>query len=159
METYHLPHYWSPITALSYFFVLQSIRLWRVRDRRLAQIMVFVLPILAIVVLAVSNYFFVATRHEFAPAQQRARLLTRLQSDQGRHLVLVKYGPSHSYNAEWVHNEADIDGSKVVWARDMGDKENCKLAEYYKDRLLWSLEIDDDEAPIQLRSFSTQSCQ
>lgn len=155
---YSLPHYWAPIIALSCFFILQGIRLWRVRDRRVGQFMVFALPILAIVVSVVSNYFLVARSHEFSPARQRARLLTQMQSDQERHLILVKYGPNHSYHAEWVHNEADIDGSKVVWARDMSERENCKLAEYYRERLVWSLEIDDDEAPIQPRSFSKQLC-
>ena len=158
IETYALPHYWAPITALSCFFIVQGIRLWRARDRRLGQLMVFALPILAIVVSALSTYFFVSSRNDFAPAQQRARLLARMKMGQERHLILVKYGPSHSYHAEWVHNEADIDGSKVVWARVMDPKEDCKVVRYFRERKIWSLEIDNDEEPIQLKPFATQSC-
>ncbi len=158
VETYSLPHYWAPITALSYVFVLQGLRLWRARDRRVGQFVVFGLPLLAVTVLAITTYLLVSTRDDFSAAMQRARLLTQLKEGQDRHLILVKYGPRHSYFKEWVYNEADIDGSKVVWARDMDSKENCKLVEYFKDRLVWFLEINDDEAPIRLKSLPRQLC-
>jgi hypothetical protein len=35
-------------------------------------------------------------------------------------LVIVKYSTAHSPYHERVYNRADIDASKVVWARDMG---------------------------------------
>ncbi len=108
--------------------------------------------------LAITTYLLVSTRDDFSAAMQRARLLTQLKEGQDRHLILVKYGPRHSYFKEWVYNEADIDGSKVVWARDMDSKENCKLVEYFKDRLVWFLEINDDEAPIRLKSLPRQLC-
>jgi len=89
-------------------------------------------------------------------------LLTHLKQQDGRHLILVKYGPygpNRGFEREWVYNEADIDGSKVVWARDMDLKENCKLVEYFKDRVIWFLEIDRDDAPVKLKPFPQQSCQ
>ena len=43
---------------------------------------------------------------------------------------------------EWVHNLADIDGSRVVWARDLGPAKNEKLQRYYPDRTEWLLEPD-----------------
>jgi hypothetical protein len=158
VETYSLPHYWGPITALSYLFVLQGIRLWRARDRRIGRLMVFGLPLLSLFMLAVSTYFLIATQDEFAASRQRARLLTQLEEGREQHLIFVKYGPHHSYFREWVYNAADIDASRVVWARDMALKENCKLAAYYKDRLIWFLEIDEDEAPIRLKSFPKELC-
>jgi hypothetical protein len=157
-ETYLSPHYLAPITALNYFFVLQGIRLWRLRDPRVGRIVAIAVPLLAVTVMAIILYQTVAAHDDFAPALQRARLLKQLNQGKDRHLVLVTYGPNHSYHKEWVYNEADIDGSKVVWARDMGLKENCKLIEYFKDRKVWSLEIDHDEAPIKLNHFSEQSC-
>jgi hypothetical protein len=158
LETYLSPHYFAPITALNYFFVLQGIRLWRARDHRVGKLVLLLLPFLALTVLAINTYQSMAAHNDFAPALQRARLLKQLNQRKDQHLILVTYGPNHSYHKEWVYNEADIDGSKVVWARDMGLKENCKLIEYFKGRMVWSLEIDHDEAPIKLNHFSEQSC-
>jgi hypothetical protein len=59
-----------------------------------------------------------------------------------RHLILVRYSPEHIVNDEWVYNQADIDGSKVVWARDMGAENNLEVIRYFKDRKVWLLEPD-----------------
>ena len=48
-----------------------------------------------------------------------------------------------------VYNGADIDESKVVWARDLGEAENRKLAEYYKDRTVWMVQPDKVPAPAE----------
>ena len=37
---------------------------------------------------------------------------------------------------------ADIDGARIVWARDLGPDENQKLLRYYPDRTAWLLEPD-----------------
>ena len=65
----------------------------------------------------------------------------QLAREPGRHLVFVRYWPQHTVN-EWVHNAADIDGARVVWARDLGADENEKLMKYYPDRVAWLLEAD-----------------
>ena len=158
IETYALPHYWAPVTALSYLFVLQGLRLWRERNPRVGQAVLIALPILALAVLAMTTNLLVATHDEFTPARQRARLLQRLSAGDEKHLILVKYGPRHSYFNEWVYNAADIDGSKVVWARAMDAQEDCKLVEYFKDRKVWSLAIDDDTSPVRLEPLPTESC-
>ncbi len=61
----------------------------------------------------------------------------------GRQLVIVRYGTHHDVDWEWVWNAADIDDSKVVWARDMGEAANQELLEYFKDRRVWRLNGDD----------------
>ena len=43
---------------------------------------------------------------------------------------------------------ADIDGSSVVWARDLGPAENEKLQRYYPDRTEWLLEPDAKPARL-----------
>jgi hypothetical protein len=50
-----------------------------------------------------------------------------------------------------VWNAADIDGSKVVWARDMGEAANQELLDYFKDRRVWRLNGDDPRP--ELRSY------
>ncbi|PWU06003.1 MAG: hypothetical protein C5B51_13205 [Terriglobia bacterium] len=68
-----------------------------------------------------------------------------------RVLVFVRYYPQHIFQQEWVYNAADIDGSRVVWARDLGPQENEKLQSYYRDRSAWLLE--PDFRPPRLRPY------
>jgi len=158
IETYSLLHYWAPITGIGYLFIMQGLRLWQARNPRIGQSVLIALPILSLAVLAMTTYLLMATYDEFTPAWQRARLSKQLSQDGGRHLVIVKYGPLHSYFHEWVYNEADIDGSKVVWARAMDPQEDCKLVEYFKDRKIWSLAVDHYESPARIAPYPTESC-
>ena len=59
----------------------------------------------------------------------------------GQQLVFVRYWPQHQFQ-EWVHNAADIDGARIVWARDLGPDENQKLLRYYPNRTAWLLQPD-----------------
>jgi hypothetical protein len=69
----------------------------------------------------------------------------------GRQLVFVRYWPQHIFQDEWVSNAADIDGARVVWARDAGAAENEKLRQYYPGRRVWLLE--PDARPPKLSPF------
>jgi hypothetical protein len=69
----------------------------------------------------------------------------------GKLLVFVHYVPHHIFQDEWVYNAADIDGSRVVWARDLGTAENEKLLHYYPDRV--AILLDPDSRPPQLRPY------
>ncbi len=68
----------------------------------------------------------------------------------GKHLVFVRYWPQHRFE-EWVHNAADVDGARVVWARDLGPEENDKLRRYYPDRTAWL--IEPDARPVRLSRY------
>ena len=60
----------------------------------------------------------------------------------GQLLVFVRYLPQHIFQDEWVYNAADIDGARIVWARDLGSEENEKLLRYYPGRVALLLETD-----------------
>jgi hypothetical protein len=75
-------------------------------------------------------------------SERRLSVSRQLAQTQGKQLVFVRYWPQHIFQDEWVYNAADIDGSRVVWARDLGDSENEKLIRYYPDRKYWLLEPD-----------------
>jgi hypothetical protein len=88
---------------------------------------------------------------------ERARILRELKADGARHLVIVRYGPQHQPNNEWVYNEADIDSSRVVWAREMDLPQTSRLLEYFKDRQVWLAEIDDDQIRQKLVPFPVEA--
>jgi hypothetical protein len=75
-------------------------------------------------------------------AAQRAALQKRLESLQGRQLVIVHYGPQHDFYEEWVQNRADLQGARVVWARERSTEENCRLITSYPGRTVWLLDAD-----------------
>jgi hypothetical protein len=64
---------------------------------------------------------------------------------------LVRYTPDHDVQDEWVYNRADIDASKIVWARDMGIEQNRRLLQYYRNRkvLLWEPDLPDPQLVAQ----------
>lgn len=73
---------------------------------------------------------------------ERAKILKQLESKSGEHLVIVRYKTNHDFILdEWVFNNADIDGSQVVWARDMG-AQNAELIRYFAQRHVWLAEPD-----------------
>jgi hypothetical protein len=70
----------------------------------------------------------------------------------GRLLVFVHYEyPRHPFQDEWVYNAADIDGARIVWARDLGEAEDTQLERYYPDRKV--IRLEPDESPPALEAM------
>jgi hypothetical protein len=95
-----------------------------------------------------------ATHTEIEPAWprgnlERAGILYQLRGIPGEQLVIVRYGPDHDVNREWVWNLASIDSAKVIWARDMGDAQNRELLDYFNSRRVWQLDADDLSPKLQ----------
>ena len=82
----------------------------------------------------------------------RAAINQRLAKASGKQLVFVRYWPRHLFD-EWIHNAADPDASRVVFAGDLGSGENEKLRQYYPDRTAWLLE--PDARPPRLTPYSS----
>ncbi len=88
----------------------------------------------------------------------RAALNEWLKHRPKKQLVIVHYAQSHSPDQEWVYNGADIDGSKVVWAREMDADSDAQLVEYFKDREIWLLDADANPQRVVPYRFDTASC-
>ena len=156
VQTWTLPHYFAPATAVLYLVITQGMRhlcLWRCRDRPLGTAIVSILPLVAcsLILLRVTAVLVHAPIEPAWPRGnlERVRIIRKLAQMPGRHLVVVGYGPHHDVDWEWVWNAADIDNSKVVWGRDMGEAANQELLNYFKDRRAWRLNGDDQRPELK----------
>jgi hypothetical protein len=162
--TIYLPpaHYSAALTAAVYALVLQamrSLRLWRPNGRPAGKFLVRAIPLVCFSLLpirAAAKWLHIPLPptmvHTWYSADfhnlDRARILKQLENEHGKQLVLVRYRPGHEVLEEWVYNGADIDGSKVVWARDMGAEKNQELVDYFQNRRIWL--VEPDEKPVRV---------
>jgi len=167
LEKAFLCHYAAPMTCLFFAIVLQSMRHlrarpWHWRDTPTGLFLVRSIPLLCglsvlVTMRAVELHlpsplsFVWADTRVFNGPVYRPRVLADLEHREGRQLAIVKYKPDHQSNDEWVFNGADIDGGKVVWARDMGVAQNEELIKYFKDRHVWL--VEPDEKPPRLSPY------
>jgi len=147
-------HYAAPLTCAFYYLVLATIsrvRRWRASGRPVGLAVIRAVPtIAAIMVFAAAIPSLRATRPAPIPTwyspiiydSYRSQIVHELSANSGFHLVLVRYRADHNPMTEWVFNNADIDGSKVIWARDMGTAQNSELISYFKNRDVWLLQPD-----------------
>jgi hypothetical protein len=150
VQTWTLPHYFSPATGALYILLVQGMRHlwhWSPGRRPIGQALVRAIPALACAMILL-RVTAVLTHTRIEPAWprgnlERAALLHQLQQLPGLQLVIVGYGPHHNVDHEWVYNDADIDRSKVVWARDMGKDDNQELLQYFSGRNVWLVEGDN----------------
>ena len=162
VQTWTLPHYFSPATALLYLVLLQGmrhLRLWRWRGNPIGVAVVRAIPVIAIAMI-ILRVGAVMAHAPIEPAWPRGNLdrvqvLHQLQHTPGLHLVIVRYEPNHDVDWEWVYNQADIDHAKVVWARDMGPRGNQDLLHYFQNRTVWM--VDGDQSPPQLQPYSASA--
>jgi len=149
IETWASPHYLAAATGLLYLVLIQCmrhLRLWRWRGQPLGMAIVRAVPLicLAMIVLRVSA---VAAGAHIEPDWPRgnlarAAILHKMENSPGKYLVIVSYNPDHDLDMEWVYNAADIDGAKVIWARDMGTQSNAELLQYFRERQVWRVNAD-----------------
>jgi hypothetical protein len=156
VETYMQAHYFAPAVALIFVVVLQCMRhLARWRGFVLGPAFVRIVPLIYCAMLLLRLMAIPARMFgETWPRGNldRARVLRALEASPGEHLVIVQYVRDHDPNNEWVYNSADIDKSKVVWARDMGETKNQELRRYFSGRRVWLLH--PDESPRLLEEMT-----
>ena len=150
-----LSHYTAPIAGI--FFVvltlaLHRLYLWRPDGKPIGK------QIANVVLVSCAFNFAIHVLHYgegqfIGPtpfSQARRRIVAQLNGTPASHLVLVRYRPEHRLHDEWVYNDADIDGSKTVWAREMNPDADEELLKYYPQRKVWLLEADLKEPKLTL---------
>jgi hypothetical protein len=166
IEIYLMAYYLAPFTAALYAIALQAMRhmrVWKPEGRpvgvTLLRFLIFVCVSLAIM-RPFARTFHLAPP-EWPPSNwnvswtgpehygvERTRVEAQLSKLPGDQLAIVRYSSDHHALDEWVYNDADIDGSKVVWAREMDAADNLQLTHYYRNRTVWLVEPDATPARI-----------
>ncbi|HMD08323.1 MAG TPA: hypothetical protein VKH63_12360 [Candidatus Acidoferrum sp.] len=148
------PHYAAPVTCVIYALLAQAVRhlcnmKWKARP-------VGVALSRALVVLLVLSTSVNIARRSCDPLwwtctgdPSRVAVIRQLQAVPGKHLIVVRYSDDHNIHDEWVYNGADIDGSQIIWARELDADQNAKLFSYFKDRHIWLVEPDVDNTELK----------
>ena len=147
LETFTFAHYAIAVTITLIALIFRLI--WLCHERRWPSSSIgTLLAALLISVLfcgAAGNNVFRVWRkvnEPFPLKVERSRVQKELMARNGRQVLFVQYSPDHDTNLEWVYNGADIDGSKLIWARDLGPEQDKQLIDYYPGRHFWILNAD-----------------
>jgi hypothetical protein len=166
IEIFMLPHYMAPFTAAFYVIGLQCmrhLRVWSPGGHPAGAGLVRFTVVLCLMLAAVR--VFAAPLglkvDEWPPSSwggmwygpelygmERARIETQLEALPGKQLAIVHDSGTRDPLDQWVYNAADIDASKVVWAREMDATNNLDLMHYYPDRHVWSINMDTEPATV-----------
>ncbi len=172
VETWLIPHYFAAITPALYALGLQMmrhLRQWKpggqpvgIAIQRFVVTLCIALAALRLVAeplhIGLATWpsgSWASTWH--GPGRMglpRKHIEDQLNRLTGGQLILVRYSPEHSSLDEWVYNAPDIDGSKIIWAREMDGANNKELMNYYKDRKVWLVQPDND--PVSLSPYPAQ---
>jgi len=142
-------HYAAPVTCLLFALLVQSLRhlrtmgtmrfAWGKALARASVLLLFVSTAIAAAHKECDPLYWTCTGD-----QSRTLVLQKLQAEPGRHLVMVRYNNDDlSIHDEWVFNGADIDGAKILWARELDKTQNEKLFHYFKGRKIWLATTED----------------
>jgi len=153
-QVWHNVHYAAPATGLVTLLVilcLRRLRLWRPRGLPTGLFLVRTIPLASVAMLFIQIGARSAHGDQAEGASWRwpspggivrQRVLHELEAIPGKHLVLTRYSRSHELGDEWVYNGADIDGSRVIWARELDRDSNERLMRYFAGRRIWLVEPD-----------------
>src|SRR3984885_2366668 len=160
LVVYSMPHYAAPLTCVVYALLVQGTRHlrtmhWNGRPVGVAWSRIAVVSLAA--VTAFNLYHVVRYPNDpYAWSSDKSRgsdgreRIERLLADQtGKQLIVVRYAPNHNPHGEWVYNLADIDGQRIVWARELGTDQDEKLLAYFKDRKAWLFDADRDSRHLR----------
>jgi hypothetical protein len=166
IEIYLFPHYLAPFTAAFYAIGLQAMRhlyVWSPGNqpvgRAIARSTIAICVLMAVLRLfdrqlhcpVPERPVSVWIMNWFGPDHfitQRSIVENRLDRLSGDHLAIVRYAPDHDPIDEWVFNSADIDSSKVIWARAMDTESDLDLIHYYRQRKAWLVQPDSPTQEI-----------
>lgn len=133
MSSYGM-HLIGPL-ALCSVFGFRSLFIWhRTFNREGARIALSLFVSILVAYPLVFSYRRAFSGDWFQSIDSRREVLETLDQVPGKLVLFVSYEDASMAFIDWVYNPADIDSARVVWARDLGDRKNQELLEYYGDR-------------------------
>ena len=165
VETWTFDHYLAPAVGLFFLLITQCIRhlrLYKLRGRPIGQglaraVVLVCISMVILRVVAMATGARIEPARQLEENQKRTIVTKELRAKPGNQLVIVHYGRNHVPHEDWINNRADIDASKIVWARDMGDAQNLELLLYFKDRRAWRIDADDPAPTLEPYSLAPYS--
>jgi hypothetical protein len=150
--TWFYSHYAAPLLCTLTILLVQStrhLRRWQFRGRPVG--VGWTRLICTMVLLQLPACAIQAAHNPRRPCCQntiqgfeRADVIRQLEQTPGQHLVIVRYGLKHNIHNDWVYNSADIDHSRIVWARETPGQDLAPLLSYFSSRKVWLLEPDSN---------------
>jgi hypothetical protein len=141
------PHYIAPATAVIVAILVECCR--HLQARRIA--ILPLLPATMVLVLALrigaqdlglpytQKLNFQSWCCKVQGNMNKSRITEALRQIPGEHLVFVQTKTDENNLFQWIYNDADIDSSPIVWARDLGPERNSRLAAYFAGRQVWTV--------------------
>jgi hypothetical protein len=153
------PHYIAPATAVLVAIVVECCRhLQAARIRILPLLPATMVLVLALRIGAEQAGLPYTQKLNFQTwccrvegNRNKPRIMAELAKTSGKHLVFVKAKTDPNNLFQWIYNRADINGSRFVWARDLGDAENAQLAASMAGRTVWM--VDPNVEPATLTAY------
>ena len=149
VETAYFPHYIAPYTAVFLVFIIQAFR--HVNAARAGW--GAMIPEVVCITVAAATFLAVTQKRADTLSSppswccmetrpwSRFQVIAKLEKEPRPQLLIVRYA-LHQPLPAWVYNPANIDASKIVFARDYGPCGNQELLHYYANRQKWLLEVD-----------------
>jgi len=163
MNAWFFPHYAAPFTGGVYVLLLQCMRHLR-QSKPIGLALVRYAPLVCLMLAGIRIYAepLGLAIHRWpamwfgtsALGLPRAKVAAQLEANPGKQLAIVRYSAQHAPFDDWVYNQADIDASKVVWARELHAASNLELLRYFQDRQVWLVEPDCD--PPRVSPYSAR---
>ncbi|HZC66246.1 MAG TPA: hypothetical protein VE545_06715 [Candidatus Dormibacteraeota bacterium] len=147
------PHYASPLTCAIFALLVQSIRhlwAWRISGRPLGAAVASAAVLLLVLQVAGDVHQRKCDEMSWTCGGNSSReaLQKRLEHLAGKHLIIVRYEADHNIHDEWVFNGADIEGAKVLWARELDPEQNAALVRYFHERSIWLVDPEVDNLEL-----------
>jgi hypothetical protein len=148
-ENFFLPHYAAPVGACLILLIIIG---WR----WISELQMFHRSVGKCVSIAIGiAYVIYSSVLLAAPLSADSKRVghvelvqQRAQLQSGRHLIFVQYLSGHLVHDEWVYNDADINGQRIIWTRFMGTTQDLPVIRQYGGRQVWLLIVGEKDLSL-----------